>query len=138
MDDTTGVVVALSSYWRAGPSPTRRRRRGEASVTVLASSPVRELILPDPHAPGIILESLPDAHECAREGFAWTAWIDDADGAFIDRMVCSDVADAFRAVPGVDACHTERDNSFHVASALDGVTLRRALAGAYRRVRGRR
>ena len=135
MDDTTttsGVVIALSSYWRAGPAPTRRRRRAAAPTTVLPSNPARELILPDPNAPAIVLEAIPDHHECALDGFAWTVWVDDSDSALFDRLTLAEIAHQFRQVPGVDACHTERDNSFHVASALDGVVLRRALARAYR------
>jgi len=124
-----GVVVVLSDYWRAGPGPTRRRRR--ATPMNLPSNPARELILPDALAPNVVLEALDPYSECGSEGFAWTAWIDDPEAAFADRLELAALADRFRLVPGVEAVHTEAGGCFHVMSDLPGVALRRALARAY-------
>lgn len=124
-----GVVVVLSEYWRAGPGPTRRRRR--ALAPAMPSNPVRELILPDPQAPGVVLETLDPHTECGQEGFDWVAWIDDPDGAFADRLELAALADRFRGIPGVQSVHTEAGGCFHVMSDLPGVALRRALAHSY-------
>lgn len=124
-----GVVVVMSDYWRAGPGPTRRRRR--ATLISLPSNPARELILPDALAPGVVLESLDPHSECGHDGFNWVAWIDDPDGAFADRLELAALADRLRSVPGVESLHTEQGGCFHVMSDLPGVALRRALARAY-------